>query len=129
MRSPYPIFAQLRKQGAMVTVNPVALMGGDPDAAPPAGVPEIYSAVGYDAVSEVLRDGARFSSRGYAMMMGPVMGHSILEMDEPEHGRVRGMPKDRACRAWTYPFDIKSRLGGQKRQDPGRMENPRQRGT
>jgi cytochrome P450 len=25
------------------------------------------------------------------MVMGPVMGHSILEMDPPEHGRVRGM--------------------------------------
>jgi cytochrome P450 len=38
-----------------------------------------------------LRDGKRFSSAGYAATMGPVMGHTILEMDEPEHSRYRGL--------------------------------------
>jgi cytochrome P450 len=90
MRSPYGIFAELRKQGGMVKINPAAMMGGDPNDAPP-DMPEMYTAVGFDAVAEVLRDGARFSSRGYELVMGPVMGHSILEMDAPEHGRVRSM--------------------------------------
>lgn len=91
MRTPYPIFAELRKRGGIAVVNPAEMMG--PAAPPPAAkdIPEIYSAVSYDAVSEILRDGVRFSSRGYALVMGPVMGHSILEMDEPEHGRVRGL--------------------------------------
>jgi len=90
MRTPYPIFAELRKQGGIAIVNPAAMMGraDEPDA---NEMPDLYSAVGYDAVSEVLRDGRRFSSRGYEMMMGPVLGHTILEMDEPEHGRVRGL--------------------------------------
>jgi cytochrome P450 len=43
----------------------------------------------FDAVQQVLRDGQTFSSSGYADSMGLVMGHSILEMDEPEHNRYR----------------------------------------
>jgi len=90
LRSPYPIFSELRKQGGIAVINPVALMSGG-DASPSADTPNLYSAVRYDSVSEVLRDAARFSSRGYEMVMGPVMGHTILEMDAPEHGRVRGL--------------------------------------
>ncbi len=90
MRTPYPIFAELRKQGGIAVVNPAALMGAG-DEGPGPEMPGLYSAVSYDAVSEVLRDAGRFSSRGYEMVMGSVMGHTILEMDEPEHGRVRGL--------------------------------------
>ena len=39
----------------------------------------------------VLRDGETFSSKGYEDVMGAVMGHSILEMDEPEHHTYRGL--------------------------------------
>jgi cytochrome P450 len=42
-------------------------------------------------VQSVLRDGDTFSSAGYADVMGMVMGHSILEMDEPEHHERRGL--------------------------------------
>jgi cytochrome P450 len=90
MRTPYPIFAELRRQGGMAVVNPTAMMG-EADERLADSMPDLYSAVRYDAVSEVLRDAHRFSSRGYELMMGPVMGHTILEMDEPEHGRVRGL--------------------------------------
>ena len=90
LRSPYPIFAELRKQGGIAVINPAALMSGG-DASPSAETPNLYSAVRYDSVSEVLRDAGRFSSRGYELVMGPVMGHTILEMDEPEHGHVRGL--------------------------------------
>jgi cytochrome P450 len=90
MRTPYPIFAALRKQGGVAVVNPAAMLGEANAGAAPA-MPDLYSAVRYDAVAEVLRDARRFSSRGYELMMGPVMGHTILEMDEPEHGRVRGL--------------------------------------
>jgi cytochrome P450 len=37
----------------------------------------------------VLLDGETFSSAGYGETMGLVMGHSILEMDEPEHHSYR----------------------------------------
>jgi cytochrome P450 len=90
MRNPYPIFAELRKQGGIAVVNPAVLMGNS-EADADGELPSLYSAVRYDGVAEVLRDAGRFSSRGYEMMMGPVMGHTILEMDEPEHGRVRGL--------------------------------------
>lgn len=46
---------------------------------------------GFDEVQEVLRDGATYSSALYEHLMGPLMGHSILEMDEPEHHRYRAL--------------------------------------
>ena len=42
-------------------------------------------------MQQVLKDGETFSSAGYADIMGPVFGHSILEMDEPEHHTYRGL--------------------------------------
>ena len=48
-------------------------------------------ALSYDLVQEVLKDGSTFSSALYAVFMGPLMGHSILEMDEPEHRGYRGL--------------------------------------
>jgi cytochrome P450 len=42
-------------------------------------------------VQQVLKDGDTFSSEGYAEIMGKVLGHSILEMDEPEHHLYRGL--------------------------------------
>jgi cytochrome P450 len=47
--------------------------------------------VSFDGVQQVLKDGETFSSSGYADSMGLVMGHSILEMDEPEHHRYRSL--------------------------------------
>ena len=91
MRNPYPMFAELRRQGGIAKLNPAAMMGAENSESRPDDLPEIYSAVRYDSVSEVLRDAERFSSRGYELIMGPVMGHTILEMDEPEHSRVRNL--------------------------------------
>jgi cytochrome P450 len=48
-----------------------------------------YAVLSFETVQQVLRDGQTFSSSGYADSMGLVMGHSILEMDEPEHNRYR----------------------------------------
>ncbi|HEY5165197.1 MAG TPA: cytochrome P450, partial [Acidimicrobiia bacterium] len=45
----------------------------------------------FEAVQAVLKDGDTFSSAAYADSMGLVMGHSILEMDEPEHHRYRSL--------------------------------------
>jgi cytochrome P450 len=51
----------------------------------------VFTAYGFDAVQQVLKDGETFSSQGYADIMGKVLGHSILEMDEPEHHLYRGL--------------------------------------
>jgi cytochrome P450 len=50
-----------------------------------------YVALSFAAVQQVLKDGETFSSSGYADSIGLVMGHSILEMDEPEHHRYRSL--------------------------------------
>ena len=81
---PYPDFVALRAEGPIVHTD------FGPGAAA-ADMPELYQAVSYDAVQEILRDGQRFSSSGYAEVMGAVMGHTILEMDEPEHHAYRSL--------------------------------------
>ncbi|HUV11538.1 MAG TPA: cytochrome P450, partial [Acidimicrobiia bacterium] len=50
-----------------------------------------HAVLSFDAVQQVLKDGGTFSSSGYADTMGQLMGHSILEMDEPEHHRYRSL--------------------------------------
>jgi cytochrome P450 len=90
VRDPYPMFAMMRAQAPVHSID-LRAMGRDPDSLPEGLSPTVYVVVSYDGVSEVLRDGKRFSSTGYAATMGPVMGHTILEMDEPEHSRYRGL--------------------------------------
>jgi cytochrome P450 len=76
-------------------VHRIALAGVMGDFKMPVGAlgtaQEIYVVVSFDGVAEVLRDGARFSSSGYARSMGVVMGHTILEMDGQEHIRHRAL--------------------------------------
>lgn len=104
VRDAYAIFAALRQQGPIVRIEPGAFLaaaggaGGPSEGPVPGPAPDLarqftalYTAVSFDAVSEVLRDARRFSSAGYSEVMGPVMGHTILEMDPPEHGRYRGL--------------------------------------
>ncbi len=89
IRDPYPMFAMMRSQAPVHRID-LRAMGRDPESLPEGISPIVYVVVSYDGVSEVLRDGKRFSSTGYAATMGTVMGHTILEMDEPEHSRYRG---------------------------------------
>jgi cytochrome P450 len=90
VRDPYPTFAKLREQAPFYRGRLEEAFGLPP-------MPEImsakngqyYTALSYEAVSQVLLDGETFSSSGYAETMGLLMGHSILEMDEPEHHQYR----------------------------------------
>jgi len=90
VRDPYPTFAKLRHDSPCFAGRIEEAFGLPP-------MPQImtakdeqyYVALSYDAVSQVLLDGETFSSAGYGETMGLVMGHSILEMDEPEHHRYR----------------------------------------
>jgi cytochrome P450 len=94
VENPYPMFALLRAEHAMrredldtaITANTDLSMFRDQDHG--AGV---FTAYSFDAVQQVLKDGDTFSSAGYAEVMGSVMGHTILEMDAPEHHTYRGL--------------------------------------
>ncbi|HEX2484052.1 MAG TPA: cytochrome P450 [Myxococcota bacterium] len=89
IRDPYPYFAQLRRQAPAHKIPATKLLGDHPR---PPGMPDhIYVVVSHEAVCHVLLDGETFSSQGYGKTMGLVMGRTILEMDEPEHARYRGL--------------------------------------
>jgi cytochrome P450 len=53
------------------------------------GVSDFFAVLSHEGVAQVLLDGETFTSTVYENLMGPVMGHTILEMDEPEHSRYR----------------------------------------
>lgn len=91
VQDPYPDFVELRQQAPLVPTDVRRLMGLDEGTALPDDMPDISTVLTYDAVQQVLRDGETFSSSGYAAVMGPVMGHTILEMDEPEHHAYRAL--------------------------------------
>jgi cytochrome P450 len=87
VRDPWPDLAAARR-AAPVQRNSIFMLEG---AEVPPDMPDEYTVYSYDLVSQVLRDNHTFSSEVYAAMMGPVMGHTILEMDEPEHRHHRGL--------------------------------------
>ena len=87
VRDPWPDLAAARRRAPVQKTSIFALEGVE---APP-DLPDEYTVYSYDLVSQVLRDNHTFSSEVYAAMMGPVMGHTILEMDEPEHRHHRGL--------------------------------------
>jgi cytochrome P450 len=89
VRDPYPDFAAQRA-GAPVQPLDLRTEYAIPDDME-IDLPPAYRVLGYDEVVTVLRDGDTFSSAGYSVSMGEVMGHSILEMDEPEHHRYRSL--------------------------------------
>ncbi len=94
VENPYPLFAMVRPQSPMLKEDMLAMVGMENDTGmqiSAADVPDVFTAFSFEAVQTVLRDGETFSSSGYADVMGQVMGHTILEMDEPEHHLYRGL--------------------------------------
>lgn len=92
IRDPHPVWAELRTRtpvyaGSMAEVFGISFVE---EARMKPGT-TLYTALSFDAVQQVLRDGATFSSAGYAESIGLVFGHSILEMDEPEHHAYRAL--------------------------------------
>lgn len=90
VRDPYTRWREQRAK-APVVVESVAMLVGEEQAAALGTDLTVYSAVSYDAVTEILRDAQRFTSSGYAVTMGPVLGSTILEMDPPVHTQYRGL--------------------------------------
>jgi len=82
---PYPRFAELRRKAPVLEAPMSAFSSLS------LGASTTWAALSFEAVASVLRDGSTFSSAGYARLMGLVMGHTILEMDEPEHHRYRSL--------------------------------------
>jgi cytochrome P450 len=101
------LFAEFSKIGSMGPPDPHAFFGAmrrqGPVVPMPGGMGGVL-ALGFDAVSQVFRDSRSFSSAGYAKVVGAVFGHSILEMDPPEHTRYRALVQQafsrRALEAW-----------------------------
>jgi cytochrome P450 len=91
VRDPWPDLARARREAPVQKEMFFAPAGTGDDPALPPDLPDNYTVYSYELVSQVLRDNHTFSSQVYADMMGPVMGHTILEMDEPEHKRHRGL--------------------------------------
>lgn len=90
VRDPYAAWAALRREGPVHPLAPGTLLGRSEGGVP--GMPEeMVLVVGFEAAARVLRDGATFSSAGYASTIGRVMGPTILAMDEPRHGRLRAL--------------------------------------
>ena len=103
--SPYPRLAELR------TARPVH--PGWPDMDGPAvatgegdAPPSMFCAYGYDAVRTVLSDGTAFSSRIYEAITGPLMGPTILEMDEPEHRLYRQLQQQAFARTTMDRWEV-----------------------
>lgn len=87
--NPYEVYTELLAQCPVHRGSVSEMLGAVSVSDLMAGERQIVNVLSYDGVEAVLRDGATFSSAGYAESMGLVMGHTILEMDEPEHGQYR----------------------------------------
>jgi cytochrome P450 len=74
---PYAVYRRLRREEPVVAVQTVM------------GVLRLVTR--YDDALAVLKDAARFSSRGNARGIGMVMGRTILEMEGKEHLRQRNV--------------------------------------
>ena len=94
IENPYPDFVELRRNGGVMQADIRRLMGLDDDApVDAADMPDVFTVGSFEGLCAVLRDGRTFSSRGYVDVMGPVLGHTILMMDEPEHHAYRNVLK------------------------------------
>ncbi|HEX9683778.1 MAG TPA: cytochrome P450 [Acidimicrobiales bacterium] len=92
-QTPYPDMALAREVTPVVEGDIAVAVHGpgalDTEIVDPAGAERSFTPLTFDSNMAVLKDGETFSSTVYAEVMGAVMGHTILEMDEPEHGSYR----------------------------------------
>ena len=87
VQNPYPDFIPLREESPVSAIDIREQFGIEVEEADAI----VYTANSFEAVQHVLRDNETFSSAGYEDIMGKVFGHSILEMDEPEHHTYRSL--------------------------------------
>jgi cytochrome P450 len=100
LRDPYPFFAQKRRQ-AGVFCGTVMDYSKTPEVLLPK---REYSAMSFDAVNNVFRDGRVFSSKPYDKTIGLFMGPTILAMDGKKHRDHRNLVsaafKSKALARW-----------------------------
>jgi cytochrome P450 len=89
---PYPYLAAARRQGSVVAEWPFPgnVVAVDEDAET-SSVDSSFNVVGHDDVMAVLRDHETYSSTVLAEIMGPMLGHTMIAMDEPEHRAHRAL--------------------------------------
>lgn len=99
--SPYPLLRELRAKGGVHPGWPE--MGRTENA---EGESAMFSAYSYDAVRTVFSDSTTFSSRIYEAITGPLMGPTILEMDEPDHRLYRQLQQQAFARATMDRWEV-----------------------
>jgi cytochrome P450 len=84
---PYPHLAAARRRGPVQLEWPLPEDVGtvDEDRDPS------FNVLGHDEVMAVLRDHETYSSKVLAEIMGPVLDHTMIAMDEPEHRAHRAL--------------------------------------
>jgi cytochrome P450 len=90
IRDPYPRFHELCRASPVHTGSIDMGDGEEPDGHDPSR-PAPVTVFGFDEVVQVLRDHKTYSSGVYEDVIGIVMGRTILQMDEPEHRKVRDL--------------------------------------
>ena len=90
VRDPYPDLARERDATPIKKIDLNAEFGlvQDPSLPKP---PDIFTVFSYDLVRQVFSDNETFSSSCHTDVMGPVIGHTILMMDAPEHPKRRAL--------------------------------------
>lgn len=84
VRDPFPELARLRREEPIQRIDMSAMPGE-------AGKP-VFIVYRYEDAQHMLRDNETFSSSGVIAAFGPVLGEGVmLGMDEPVHGRLRGL--------------------------------------
>lgn len=100
LRDPYPFFARKRRE-AGVFRGTVMDYSKTPESLLPRSE---YSAVSFDAVNTVFRDGQVFSSKPYDKTIGLFMGPTILAMEGKKHRDHRNLVsaafKSKALARW-----------------------------
>jgi len=92
VRDPYPDLANARRTNPVERIDFGEMGMGEDDPNLPATTPhDTYTVFSHELMQRVLLDNETFSSTAYAEIMGVLMGHTILEMDEPEHRHHRGL--------------------------------------
>jgi cytochrome P450 len=100
VRDPYPDFAVKRRDEPMwkgsFMREAVHIEGIE--------IGDDWNAFRYEDCSRILRDAKTFTSTGYDVTIGMVMGHMILGMDDPEHRHhrnlVAGAFRERSLARW-----------------------------
>jgi cytochrome P450 len=91
VRDPYPMFAGIRAETPVLHVGVGGGSGRYQHDEQAPRITSLFTVTSHELAQQVLADHERFSSAANAMVMGPVLGHSILEMDPPEHQRHRAL--------------------------------------